>query len=96
MTENVSQNAYSTNNTCYEESSDNCKRHGRLYMATYAMDACPDGYHVPSTSEWEDLDDFRLESEKQEALINLTYDGYCDTDYKKIWIVRASTRQAVT
>ena len=33
----------------------NCTKHGRLYNWETAMKACPSGWHLPSTKEWETL-----------------------------------------
>jgi len=34
---------------------DSCKKYGRLYAWTAAMNACPAGYHLPSDAEWDSL-----------------------------------------
>jgi len=36
----------------------NCAKYGRLYDWTTAKEACPSGWHLPSTAEWEKLIDF--------------------------------------
>jgi uncharacterized protein (TIGR02145 family) len=43
---------------CYNDSSDYCKKYGRLYDWTTAMRACPSGWHLPSDDEWEILIDY--------------------------------------
>lgn len=40
---------------CFENSKDSCEVYGRLYNWETAQKACPDGWHLPSHSEWEDL-----------------------------------------
>ena len=40
---------------CYEETSDNCKLYGRLYSWDATLDACPEGWHLPSDTEWDEL-----------------------------------------
>ena len=42
---------------CYNNSKDNCDKFGRLYVWTAAADACPEGWHLPSTAEWKTLID---------------------------------------
>ena len=42
---------------CYNNSKDNCDKFGRLYVWTAAADACPKGWHLPSTAEWKTLID---------------------------------------
>lgn len=80
MTENASRDEFTTNNTCYEEEEDNCKKYGRLYMVTYADDACPQGFHIPTISDWKALDSFRKQTSARDSLIGLTYGGSCATD----------------
>ncbi|MDR2584581.1 MAG: hypothetical protein LBC75_13975 [Fibromonadaceae bacterium] len=36
----------------------NCERYGRLYNWETARTACPDGWHLPSDTEWEELVNF--------------------------------------
>lgn len=36
---------------CYELNEDNCKEYGRLYIWDVALNACPDGWHLPSEVE---------------------------------------------
>lgn len=40
---------------CYEDDANNCRKYGRLYTYEAAMQACPDGWHLPSTDEWKSL-----------------------------------------
>ena len=42
---------------CYRDSSKYCEIYGRLYSQEAAWTACPAGWHLPSTAEWEDLPD---------------------------------------
>jgi uncharacterized protein (TIGR02145 family) len=37
---------------CYENSTDSCKKYGRLYDWNTAKTACPTGWHLPSRQEW--------------------------------------------
>jgi len=43
------------NSPCYENKKENCKKCGRLYDWETAMKACPNGWHLPSQEEWENL-----------------------------------------
>lgn len=43
------------NAACYADDPANCAEHGRLYPWQDALTACPEGWHLPSTSEWKDL-----------------------------------------
>lgn len=53
MAENLN---YSTGNSwCYDNSSSNCSKYGRLYDWNTAKKACPSGWHLPSKSEFETL-----------------------------------------
>lgn len=40
---------------CYELNKDNCKKYGRLYVWDVALNACPDGWHLPSREEFDFL-----------------------------------------
>jgi len=40
---------------CYEDKVDNCKKYGRLYAWNAAKKACPTGYHLPPSEEWDSL-----------------------------------------
>jgi uncharacterized protein (TIGR02145 family) len=40
---------------CYNNSSSNCKKYGRLYNFEAAKTACPAGWHLPSDAEWKKL-----------------------------------------
>ena len=53
MAENIN---YPTDNSyCYDDESDNCDTYGRLYTWDAALNACPQGWHLPYLSEWEEL-----------------------------------------
>ncbi|MDR2592187.1 MAG: hypothetical protein LBC59_05205 [Chitinispirillales bacterium] len=53
MAENLN---YKTGNSrCYEDSTSYCDKYGRLYDWKTARTACPAGYHLPSSEEWDDL-----------------------------------------
>jgi uncharacterized protein (TIGR02145 family) len=53
MAENLN---YKTDRSwCYDNNSDSCKKYGRLYFWTAAMEACPAGWRLPDTSEWDVL-----------------------------------------
>jgi len=40
---------------CYKDKPEDCERYGRLYTWEEAMKACPSGWHLPSSEEWEAL-----------------------------------------
>jgi uncharacterized protein (TIGR02145 family) len=43
------------NAACYADDPANCNEHGRLYPWQDVFSACPEGWHLPSTTEWKDL-----------------------------------------
>ena len=43
---------------CYNNDPENCKKYGRLYDWNAAMKACPSGWHLPSSAEWDILRDY--------------------------------------
>ncbi|MBT5424845.1 MAG: PKD domain-containing protein [Bacteroidetes bacterium] len=55
MAENL--NFASSGSYCYDGDADKCQRYGRLYNWNAAMKACPDGWHLPSKEEFENLID---------------------------------------
>jgi len=40
---------------CYDNKESNCNTYGRLYTWEAAMSACPNGWHLPDTTEWNAL-----------------------------------------
>ena len=53
MAENLA--LQTSNSFCYDNDSDNCVKYGRLYMWDAAMKACPEGWHLPTFTEFDDL-----------------------------------------
>jgi uncharacterized protein (TIGR02145 family) len=43
------------NSKCYNDDPANCIKYGRLYNLDEAMKACPKGWHLPSSAEWDIL-----------------------------------------
>ena len=43
--------------SCYDNSSGNCGKYGRLYVWAAAQNACPVGWRLPSIEEWRELAD---------------------------------------
>lgn len=43
---------------CYGGENSNCEKYGRLYYQKEALDACPEGWHLPSNEEWDVLGDY--------------------------------------
>lgn len=43
---------------CYDNDSLNCEKYGRLYFWHTAIDACPDGFRLPTDEDWTILTDF--------------------------------------
>ncbi len=53
MAENL--NFETENSHCYADDPANCAQYGRLYAWNAAMSACPSGWHLPSSAEWNTL-----------------------------------------
>ena len=53
MAENL--NYETANSYCYNDNSANCTKYGRLYTWGAAKTACPSGWHLPDTTEWNAL-----------------------------------------
>jgi len=43
---------------CYDNETENCNKLGRLYDWCTAIAVCPEGWHLPSDDEWQELVDF--------------------------------------
>ncbi len=56
MAENLNYDA--SGSKCYSNGSSNCNTYGRLYNWETANKVCPDGWHLPSDSEWTELTDY--------------------------------------
>ena len=53
MAENLN---YETDvNYCYNDDTTNCTKYGRFYAWWTALTACPNGWHLPDTAEWNKL-----------------------------------------
>ena len=47
---------YETENSyCYDDDPSNCSKYGRLYTWAAAKTVCPEGWHLPDTTEWNTL-----------------------------------------
>lgn len=53
MTQNLNYNT--SGSFCYEDKNSNCQNFGRLYTWAAAKSACPEGWHLPSDQEWQDM-----------------------------------------
>lgn len=53
MAENL--NYKTENSSCYDDISALCSKHGRLYTREDAISVCPEGWHLPSGSEFKML-----------------------------------------
>lgn len=60
MAENLRYKA--PNSWCYDDNQSNCDIHGRLYSWSDAMSACPDGWSLPSNTDFETLKQYIQEN----------------------------------
>lgn len=54
MAENL--NYQTSESMCYEDKPENCEKYGRLYDWNEAVTVCPEGWHLPSKEEFEELE----------------------------------------
>lgn len=54
MVENL--NIETANSYCYDDDNFNCNKYGRLYTWEAAKMACLNGWHLPSSADWADVD----------------------------------------
>ena len=66
MAENL--NYETENSCCNNDSASYCAKYGRLYTWAAAVNACPKGWHLPDTTEWNTLFDVVRPTEKQEKI----------------------------
>ena len=43
---------------CYQNDTANCEKYGRLYLWHAAIDACPQGFRLPTDQDWTILTDY--------------------------------------
>jgi len=48
-------NIPTVNSECYDGVNENCQKYGQLYTYTEAKSACPAGWHLPTTEDWNSL-----------------------------------------
>lgn len=53
--DSVSTPSLKGNSWCYDNDEAKCEELGRFYTWDVAMEVCPDGWHLPTNSEWENL-----------------------------------------
>ena len=53
MSQNL--NFVSSDSWCYDKKESNCNKYGRLYTYETAKEVCPDGWHLPSDDEWQEM-----------------------------------------
>jgi len=51
----LAENLTGKDGECYDDKPANCKKYGGLYDWQTAMEACPEGWHLPNNEEWESL-----------------------------------------
>jgi len=62
MAENLNYTPAAGNSFCYDNSTANCTKYGRLYDFETAKKVCPSGWHLPSNAEWTTLINYIGES----------------------------------
>lgn len=56
--ENLRYDSMDNSSDCYDWNSTNCFIYGRYYTGPAALTACPDGWHLPTIEEWQELFDY--------------------------------------
>lgn len=73
-------NYATANSHCYGKNADSCAKYGRLYKWDDAMGACPGGWHLPDTTEWNTL--LEEVGGKDSAVVQLiSSNGWSRKDY---------------
>jgi uncharacterized protein (TIGR02145 family) len=55
MAQNLNYQPQSGKSWCYDNNNSNCDQYGRLYDWNTAKKACPAGWHLPTTKEWDNM-----------------------------------------
>lgn len=66
---------------CYNDSGSYCKKYGRLYSWYTAKEACPIGWHLPTSEEWGELIEYTGDWEDAGTKLKAA-DGWVDYDDK--------------
>lgn len=56
--ENLNYDTGDNMSVCYDDNASNCFLYGKLYHGDVAQTICPDGWHLPSVEEWQELFDY--------------------------------------
>ena len=72
MAENLSENL--DGSRCYGNDESNCDTHGRLYSWALALEACPEGWRLPSEEDWSAL----TEQDRADHFKTLGGEGYIE------------------
>jgi len=78
MAENMNFKTSIGKSWCYEDDDFYCKKYGRLYDWNSASKICPSGWHLPSDSEWNELQ--RSAGKGLAAAISALKGGWRDND----------------
>ncbi|MCQ2125584.1 MAG: fibrobacter succinogenes major paralogous domain-containing protein [Fibrobacter sp.] len=65
---------------CFENSKKRCENLGRLYPWSVATKVCPEGWHLPSKTEWKTLIDFVGENSGVKLKSTISWDMYNGTN----------------
>lgn len=76
MAENASYDA--SRSVCYEGRKTLCEDIGRLYQEMYTKDVCPEGFEIPSQSDFKNLVKYAGNLADPDLGFNLEMSGYCE------------------
>lgn len=80
LTKNTSRKGWGTFSTCYDKDDSNCDIYGRLYQAEEEGHSCPEGFGLPTESDWKALDKYNDKYPEISEAMQMTYGGYCIDD----------------
>lgn len=67
----------------YSNEEKNVNKHGRLYRMDAAIKACPEGWHIPTIEEWEEL---ISHIERNKSVFHIESSGMYDFTYVYQWL----------
>lgn len=62
---------------CYDDSLVNCEKYGGLYTWEVALKSCPEGWHLPTLDEWDELIKFVQRPAQSQDCEEKYLDGSC-------------------
>lgn len=95
MAENLNFTPSSGTSWCYNNVTANCEIYGRLYNWETAKKACPNGWHLPTDSEWKTMEkSLGMDQVQADSLYNRGTIGDMLKDSSSLWTTNTGTNSS--